>query len=437
MDYLREYERKTRASKKAFERALKVMPGGVSHDLRFYPPYPIYLRKASGSKIWDLDLNEYVDFWMGHFALILGHSPDFLAKELEEQLKLGTHWGTVSELSVELANLVCDFVPCAEKVRFCNTGTEATMYAIRLARAYSGKKTILKAEGGWHGANTELTYAISKPFEERESLGLLKELERYCKTFPFNDLTTLDIIKKTENLAALIIEPVLGANGFIPAKKEYLKALREEAERREFVLIFDEVITGFRLGLGGAQEYYGIKPHLTTLGKILGGGLPIGAVAGEEEILNLASPMREKHEKVKIGGGTFSCNPLSMRAGIAMLKYLRENKKLFKKIGNLGTELRERLNREFHEKDFLAISTGIESLFQIHLPFERCIRLESARDVLYHTDTNRRDSEFKVRLINKGFYTMHGGGAISEAHTRKELDEFLKASLEALGEIYK
>ena len=197
------------------------------------------------------------------------------------------------------------------------------MYAVRLARAFTGKNTILKIAGGWHGANSDLSFGIKMPYEKEESLGLLPELQQYTKTIPFNDLSgSLEIIHQNKNdLAGIIIEPVIGEGGFIPATLEYLKMLRSETETLGVLLIFDEVISGFRVALGGAQERFGIIPDLTTLGKIMGGGLPVGALVGKREILEKTSPERKgnKWEKIMIGGGTFSSHPLTMAAGFAML----------------------------------------------------------------------------------------------------------------------
>ncbi|TET60535.1 aminotransferase class III-fold pyridoxal phosphate-dependent enzyme, partial [Candidatus Aerophobetes bacterium] len=269
---LKDYRTRTPESEKLFERAKKVMAGGVCHNIRYFPPYPFYIKEARGSKVWDVDGNEYIDLWMAHYEAILGHSPEIIVNEVSRILSKGMHWGLVNEYQVELAELICQVVPSAEKVRFCCSGTEATMYAVRLARAFTGKSVILKVEGGWHGANTDLSVAIHSPYEEKESAGLLPEVSRYTKSIPFNDVEgSLRIMRQNaENLAAVLIEPVPG-QGYVPAESGYLEALREEARKLDALLIFDEVIDGFRLSLGGAQEKYGITPDLTTLGKILGG----------------------------------------------------------------------------------------------------------------------------------------------------------------------
>ncbi|MFQ5837449.1 MAG: aspartate aminotransferase family protein [Thermoplasmata archaeon] len=426
----RKYLLRTSKSKALFERGEAVIPGGVCHGLRYFPPYPFYVKSARGSRIWDVDGNEYIDYWMGHFALILGHGHPAILEALREQLKEGVHWGIVNEWEVELAEMVQGHVPCVDAVKFCNTGAEATMYAVRLARGNTGRSVILKAEGGWHGFCTDLLMAVHGPFEKPESLGMPASLERVVKTFPFNDVDgALDTIRREKDLAGVIVEPVLGAGGAVPADEEFLKALREETESRDVLLIFDEIITGFRLGLGGAQEYYGVVPDMVTLGKVLGGGMPVGAVAGREEAMSLANPRGKGREglKVSIGGGTFSCNPMSMRAGTIVLRHLEEHEGGYERLGRLGKRVREGVQAAFRNHGVEVVCTGIESLFQVHFPLEEGVEIRSARDVYYRTDHRRRDEELKLRLVNEGVYTMHGGGCLSFAHTEEDVSRLFKA----------
>ena len=246
-------------SQALFRRAERVMPGGIGHSFRYHWPYPVYAVRAKGSKFWDVDGNEYVDLWMAHYARITGHAPDFIIDELARKLSDGIHVGIVNEYEVEFAEMLCEIVRSAEKVRFCCTGTEATMYAVRLARGYTDRKMILKIEGGWHGPNPDLMHKINIPLESAESLGLLPEISEYTKTLPFNDIEgAMRVIDETaDDLAGVIIEPIPGT-GFIPPDPRYLKALREETSKVGALLIFDEIITGFRLSLGGGQEEFGI-----------------------------------------------------------------------------------------------------------------------------------------------------------------------------------
>ena len=229
-DYIKRYLERTPVSRKLFERAQKVMPGGVSHRMRYYPPYPIFIKGADGSRIWDVDGHEYVDLWMGHYALILGHKPMLVKGALEQVADLGPHWGILHEYQVQFAELIQQTVPCAEKIVFTVSGTEATMHAVRLARGFTKRQVILKISGGWHGANNELIWAIRKPFDKPESAGLLPEIGKYTQPIIFNDqestLKTIGEVK--DDLAAIIVEPVVGAGGMIPADKRYLDMLRQE-----------------------------------------------------------------------------------------------------------------------------------------------------------------------------------------------------------------
>lgn len=370
-----------------------------------------------------------MDYWIGHLALILGHNHPVVTEALREQLEHGVHWGTATPGEVDLAELVVDAVPCAEEVRFCNTGAEATMYAARLARGYTGRSVILKAEGGWHGFSSDLLVGVNGPFEGSESLGLPTPSELGVKTFPFNDVeTTVEAIRQEGDLAALIVEPVLGAGGAIPADRDFLLALREETERVGALLIFDEVITGFRLGLGGGQEYYGVTPDLVTLGKILGGGLPVGCVAGRGEVMELADPRRGAGKRVSIGGGTFSANPLTMSAGLSTLRYLKQHPSVYEKLGAMGKEIRERATAPFQDRGMPALCTGVESMFQVHFPRKEGVDLRSARDVYELTDSSLREESFKLGLLTHGVYTVHGGGGLSTAHEREDLERFFQAT---------
>src|SRR4030043_1755770 len=350
--FLDAYRLKTRLSGNLFKRAKGVMPGGISHNIHYFPPYPFFIKKTKGSKIWDVDGNEYIDLWMGNYTHILGHRPQVIVRAIEEQLKEGIHWGLVFEKQIEWAELIRELVPSAEMVRFCCSGTEATMYAVRLVRAFTGKKTFLKFEGGGLGANPDLSLGIKMPYEKEESLGLLPDLQQYTKAISFNDLSSsLKVIHKNrKDLAGIILEPVVGEGGFNPATKEYLQMLRSETKKLGALLIFDEVISCFRVALGGVQERFNLTPDLTTLGKIVGGGLPVGALVGKKEILEKTSPEKEvsKWERVLIGGGTFSSNPLTAAAGLAMLHYLKDHEEeVYPLLEANGRKVREGVQESF------------------------------------------------------------------------------------------
>ena len=300
------FRSRTRKSYRMYLKSSKIMPGGQSHNARFFEPYPFYVARARGKYIWDLDGNKYTDYWMGHTALICGHSPPFVVNAIKKQASNGLLFGAPNRYAYELAGLVNETVPSAEAVRFCSTGAEATMYAVRLARGYTKRKTIVKIAGGWHGYNSALARGVTQPYDVPESAGMIAEDDRLVKLARFNDVEdTKEVLsEESEDIAGVILEPVMGAGGVLPANREYLEFLRSECSKIGALLIFDEIITGFRLSLGGAQEYFGVRPDITTLGKILGGGLPVSAIVGNSDILNLANVNlhKDKTERVWIGG---------------------------------------------------------------------------------------------------------------------------------------
>jgi len=434
------YRLKTPLSEKLFKRAKEVMPGGISHNIHYFPPYPFFIKKTKGSKIWDEDGNEYIDLWMGNYTHILGHRPAVIVQAIEKQLKQGIHWGLVYKKQIEWAELIQELVPSAEMVRFCCSGTEATMYAVRLARAFTGKKIVLKIAGGWHGANPDLSLGIKMPYEREESLGLLPELQKYTKVIPFNDLSgSLKVIHQNKkDLAGIILEPIVGEGGFNPATKEYLQMLRSETKKLGALLIFDEVISCFRVALGGAQERFNITPDLTTLGKIVGGGLPVGALVGKREILEKTSPekKRNKWEKILIGGGTFSAHPLTAAAGLTMLNYLKDHhQKVYPILESKGKKVRKGMQEAFHREGVNAVVTGIGSLFQTHFPFQKGESLNSPHSIHRFTDIEKREIEFRVRMLSKGIHVMHGGGSLTLAHSDEDIGKIIKATREVAKEM--
>lgn len=416
------------------------MPGGISHNIHYFPPYPFFIKNGKGSKIWDVDGNEYIDLWMGHYTHILGHHPKIIIEAIEKQLRDGIHWGILFERQVEWAELICELVPSAEMVRFCCSGTEATMYAVRVARAFTGKKTILKIAGGWHGGNSDLTVGIKMPYEKEESLGLLPGCQTYTKVIPFNDLNgSLEIIEQTRNdLAGIILEPIVGEGGFSPAMPNYLHMLRRETQKLGALLIFDEVISGFRVALGGAQERLGVVPDLTTLGKIAGGGFPVGALVGRREILEKTSPERKcnKWERILIGGGTFSAHPFTVSAGLAMLRFLKDHsKEVYPSLETKGEKLRKGLQKAFAEESLKATVTGTGSLYQIHFPFNKDVLFNSPHAIHQFTDLEKREVEFRIRMLAKGVHVMHGGGSLSTAHSEEDIERIFQATKEVAKEM--
>jgi len=425
---IRRYKERSGHSKEWFQRACQRMPGGVSHEIRSYPPYPVFINGCRGPRMSDLDDNSYLDYWMGHYSLLLGHQPELIRRALSEQIERGIMWGAVHPQEVELAELICQVVPSAEKVRFCTTGTEATMFATRLARGFTGKNLVLKMEGGWHGPSSELFQGVTKHFERVESLGMPSTTTDLIQSLPFNDPEqTREILTRKEvkdHLAAIIVEPMIGSSWFIPAHREYLQLLREECDRLNAVLIFDEIITGFRLALGGAQSWYGITPDLTTMGKVMGAGLPIAAVAGKSEIMDRCNPLTAsaKWERVRIGGGTFSCHPLSMSASLALIRYLVAHEaEVYSSLAAKGKILTSALVRIFETHSLPVAITGLGSLFIIHFLDKLDRAPTNPREALEHCHYQFREKVLKVLLCNRGVYVMHGGGAVSLAHTDNDL----------------
>jgi len=410
----------TKKSKRLYERAKRVLPAGVSYFIRFVEPYPFYTVRAKGSKLTDVDGNEYIDFWMGHHALILGHSPPKVVREVKRQMDKGTHYGTCHELEIALAEQVVKMVPSAEMVRFTNSGTEAVMYATRLARAYTGRDKIAKFEGGWHGGYDAVHVAVKAPFDLPESSGLTQGAVKDTVALPFNDTEAVGKALKKEKLAAVFVEPVIGAGGCIPAEGDFLKNLRELCTENGALLIFDEVITGFRLAPGGAQQFYGVKPDVTFLGKILGGGFPIGGVTGPREIMERMDPLLYERPRFSFHGGTFCGNPVTMTAGLTTLKML-EDGRLINRLNKRGNYIRQQLSDIFDRKGLSAQVTGVGSLFHTHFTKEKVKDASTAaragREMItmYHS-----------YLLGHGvFFLPTKMGALSTAHTKDDIEKLL------------
>jgi glutamate-1-semialdehyde 2,1-aminomutase len=364
---------------------------------------------------------------MGHWAQILGHASRPITTALATQVRKGTLYGTVNEASVELGSLIQKVMPLAELLRFSSTGSEATMYAIRLARAKTGRRVIAKIIGGWHGFNSPLLQTVNYPFEYEEGPGLIQDEEQFIESIPFNDLDRstkiLESIK--DDLAGIIVEPVLGGAGCIPPQEGYLTGLQEFARRTGSMFILDEIVTGFRLSLGGAVQYYRLDPDLFTLGKIVGGGMPIGVVCGKKEIMALADPVKRnsKQSCCAIGGGTFSANPMTMTAGIASLTYLMKNRKsLYRKINNLGNQTRQGLNKIFSEARIPVDVTGVGSLFCTHFLNSESERILDAADV----GKSNRNMLIRYQLAlmsnHRIFFLPLKMGAFSEAHSDRDVN---------------
>jgi len=438
------YRRLTPTSEALHRRASGVFPGGICHNIRGFRPHPVYPAQARGARFTDVDGTSYLDLWMGHYALILGHAAPEVRSALARTLEGGWHWGMPSQLQIELAERLRDAIPSLEEMRFCTTGTEATMYAVRLARGFTGRPWVLKAEGGWHGASTDLSYSVKPPFRGAEGPGLRAAGEQGVDLIPFNDVEgTLRVAGRHRGeLAGIIVEPMLGAGGFLPARTEYLAALREVCDDQGAVLIFDEIITGFRFRYGSLADRYGVRPDLTALGKIVGGGLPLGVYGGRREILEAANPLTAQgpDRPVLVGGGTFSCNPLSLAASLATLEALaRAGEGFYADLGRRGAELRRGVEERFAAAGLPAACTGEGSVLMTHLLKGDDRRLESPGDLAAKTLPEVKDRELRIALLNHGVFAVHGGGALSSTHGDAEvgalLDAYERAAVNLKGEL--
>jgi glutamate-1-semialdehyde 2,1-aminomutase len=423
---LADFAARTPRARAWYDRARVVLPAGVSYGIRDLAPYPFYVDRAEGSRLHDVDGNEYTDYWCGHGTLILGHAPATVVDAACRQAARGSHFGFAHPLEVELAEMVIRLVPGAEMVRYTNSGTEANLYALSLARAFTGRTRVAKMEGGWHGGLESLNVAVHAPFGSPEALGLNPHATADTEALPFNDLEAAERALVRADLAALFVEPMMGAAGCIAADREYLDGLRELCTRHGTLLVFDEVITGFRLAPGGAQQYYGVTPDITTLGKILGGGFPIGALCGRREVFERLDHRRFGGRGDRaFHGGTFSGNPVSLAAGLATLEQL-ESGEVHARIDALGARLREGIAAAFDDHAVPIGVTGLGSVVGLHF------RAGAPRNAA-------EASADDLTVARKYFDHMRARGIVfllptsphmfvSAAHTGDDIDAFLAAT---------
>jgi glutamate-1-semialdehyde 2,1-aminomutase len=366
------YRSRTKRSLKIHERARRYMPGGDTRTAVFFKPYPTYIVRGDGCFVYDADGNEYIDHLNNFTVQIHGHNNSRIREAANRQLTAGASFGAPHEKQTELAEILCSRIPSLDKIRFCNSGSEATMFAIRAARAYSGKNKIIKMEGIYHGTHDTVEASIfptismagdfDRPILVPSSPGVPQSVFNNVVIAPFNNITATETIinEHKDDLAAVIIEPVMTGNGAIPAKKEYLKFLRRITKEFGVVLIFDEVVT-LRLAPGGAQEMFDVIPDMTSIGKFIGGGLPIGAFGGRAEIMDLFSPENGRMSH----SGTFNGHPVTMAAGVESMKML--DRATYLHINRLGDSFRQRINsRVFGSLGIKAQAFGIGSISIIH-----------------------------------------------------------------------
>jgi len=424
--------RKFDESRKLQKRAEQMMPGGVSSPARAFRAVgcdPPFIVRGHGSHVWDADGNDYIDYIGSWGPLILGHAPPVVIEALGVALRNGTSFGASTPAEADLAEVVLSAFPHMQKVRFVSSGTEATMSAIRLARAYTKRKYIVKFEGCYHGhADALLVKAGSgvATLGIPGSAGVPEEFTQFTLALPFNDTNAIEqsFNKFSNQIACVIVEPAVGNMGCVPPARGYLEALRTITKRDKAVLIFDEVMTGFRLAFGGAQELYKIQPDLTTLGKIIGGGLPVGAYGGPSEIMDLVAPLGPMYQ-----AGTLSGNPLAMAAGYAQLRYLRDHNEIYAKLDKLSEELVTGVAAAAEEADLPLTHNRVGSMFTWFFTPEPVTSWDSAAK----SDTKAFARFFRAMLEN-GIYlppSQFEAAFLSAAHSGKDIQQTITAAKQA------
>jgi len=426
---------KIKKSQKLYKKAVTLMPGGVNSPVRAFKAIggtPLFISKAKDSKIYDVDGNEYIDYVLSWGPLILGHAHSKVVKALRKAVLSGTSYGAPTPMEIELAVLIKKAMPSIEKIRMVNSGTEATMSAIRLARGFTKRNKVIKFEGCYHGHVDALLVSAGSggaTFGIPDSLGVPASYVAETIILPFNDKETFKnvINEHWKDIACVIVEPVVGNMGCILPKEDFLKTLRDETEKYGIILIFDEVMTGFRVSSGGAQEYYRIKPDLTCLGKVIGGGLPVGAYGGKKEIMSLVAPEGGVYQ-----AGTLSGNPLAMTAGIETLKILIKSntyKKLEKKMLQLEEGLKDAAKKQKISAKFYRAGT----MFCTYFTEQEVVNAQTAK-----TSDIEKFKKFFWGMINRGIYiapSQFEAGFISIAHSEKDIEKTINAAYETFKEL--
>ena len=416
----------TNNSKIIYEKAKKAIPGGVNSPVRAFQSvdkeYPIFIKSGNGSKLYDEDGNEYVDMIGSWGPMILGHNYPQVLEIVKKELENGTSFGLPTKKEVELAELVKSCFPSIEKLRLTTSGTEAAMASVRLARAFTGKNKIVKFEGCYHGHSDSLLVKAGSgllTFAHQDSNGITEGVVKDTITLPFGDFEKLkETLESEKDISCVIIEPIPANMGLIETKKEYLEKIREITKKEKVVLIFDEVISGFRISLGGAQEVFGITPDLTVLGKIIGGGYPVGGFGGKKEIMDLISPVGNVYH-----AGTLSGNPISVAAGIETISILKKNTEIYENINTKTENLVNQINELIKKYSIPASVNHFGSLFTIFFSKEKVDTLEkaiSSNDEFYsiYFDTMLENGI----IVPPSKYEAH---FISYVHNNEDMEKFL------------
>jgi len=421
-------------SKKAFKQACEVIPGGVNSPVRAFKSVggqPVFISKGKGSKITDIDGNEYIDFISSWGPLILGHAYQPIVEAIQRTAELGTSYGAPTLLETEMAELIVSMVPSIEMVRMVSSGTEATMSAIRLARGVTGRNKILKFAGCYHGHGDSFLIKAGSgalTLGLPDSPGVPESIAKDTLTANYNDIASVEkIFAEYENqIAAIIVEPVAANMGLVLPEKGFLEGLRRITEEHGALLIFDEVITGFRLSPGGAQQHYGVTPDITTLGKIIGGGLPVGAYGGKKSIMQQLAPTGPVYQ-----AGTLSGNPLAMAAGLVMLKTLKNNPSIYQELERKAAKLENGLKENLQKTGVKAVINRVGSLLTMF--FTNLEKIESFEDVM-KSDQGKYAKYFSLAL-EAGIYlapSQFEATFISNAHSDEDIEKAIEASYQAM-----
>ena len=423
-------------SVKLYKKAVDLIPGGVNSPVRAFKSVnreaPIFVKKGEGCRIWDEDDNEYIDYICSWGPLILGHNHPKVIEEVKKIIENGSSYGLPTKYE-DLAELIVDIVPSIEKVRLTTSGTEATMSAVRLARAYTQRNKILKFEGCYHGHSDALLVKSGSGLLTdgyQDSNGITDGVLKDTLTLPFGDIEKVKKILENKDIACVIVEPIPANMGLIETHKEFLLELREITKKTGTLLIFDEVISGFRLALGGAQEFFGITPDLTTLGKIIGGGYPVGAFGGKKEIMDLVAPVGRVYH-----AGTLSGNPIASKAGFTTLTYLKENKSIYKDLEEKTKYLVK--NIEILAKKY-SVNICVNSIGSLFTIFFNDKKVENLEDSL-KSNTENFSIYFNTMLENGVVVppSQFEAHFLSMAHKREDLDktlEIIEKAFKNIGE---
>ena len=426
------YLRTRSRSLEHYDRASRVLAGGVGHDLRYLQPVPLYIRKGHGGRKWDVDGNEYIDFLMGNGALLLGHASPCVLAAIREALVDGTHFGNDHPLHIEWAEWVQRLVPSANRVRFVNSGTEATLLAIRLARAFTGRRKVLRFEGHFHGWHDDVVHGFQPPFHAEGSLGVPPNSRSNTVTIPDGRIDLVEQVLADHGFAAAILEPSGASWGRVPISPQFLAGLREITRVHRVQLIFDEVVTGFRFSPGGAQEFYKVTPDITCLAKILAGGMPGGAVVGRADVMELFDHTDDPHHD-RFGRvthlGTFNAAPLSAAAGIAVLREVATGKPI-DRANEVARKLRSAWDAVLQTHGLAGYVYGPSSTFHVYFETDQeRIRSAGSRSDLVSNEARRLKgmpaelvSQYQRLLRFHGVDIMsYTGGVVSAAHTEQDI----------------